>query len=338
MKSKIKNFIVSHRSLLIIIRNLIRLRSSINQDDLKIPDSDISDYSDHSKKLKYNPNSQIFDNNLYGTEAVLKKYLGKKTVFDCYIEHGLFFGPHIQLDQKRYYTKKVITFGETRLQHLKRELPEKKAIPIGPYIHYAELTELPFIRLKKGKKLLFFPDHSTTTLSIEQNIVKNIELLNNLKVKYGLDQIVLCLYYLDIDAEKIKLYQEAGFDLFTSGSKWDSSFLNRLKSIIHSCDLTLSTAVGTHVGYCIYLNKPHTIIKLDEPKTFNANHSLAKIVDTIENDSKRLKEVKEIEDEFQAEGNEKLFTCITKSQYEICNKYWGFNYIKDKEELTNIVY
>ena len=35
----------------------------------------------------------------------------------------------------------------------------------------------------------------------------------------------------------------------------------RLKSIIKTSDITMANAIGTHLGYCIYLNKPHYLFK-----------------------------------------------------------------------------
>ncbi len=337
MKNKIKNFLVSHKLLLVLLKNLVLLRRQSHDRTVPKDEADFRRFGDLSRKLQYNPVSHIFDNNLYGTEYMLKAFLDKTRSLDCYIEHGLFFGPHIQMDQGNYYTPKVLTFGDTRLSHLKRQLPQKETIAIGPYIHYAKSVEIPFLNLNKGKTLLYFPDHSTSTLTIDQNITENIKFLNHIKSNYNIENIVVCLYYLDIDEEKVSRYEEAGFKLFSCGSKWDIHFLSRLKAIIEKSDLTVSTAVGTHVGYCIYLKKPHTIVKMGEHIKPNENHDLTDVVTAIETNPERLAEVREIEKEFVHTNTWDLHTTISGTQYEICEKYWGFNHIKNKQQLTELL-
>ena len=56
----------------------------------------------------------------------------------------------------------------------------------------------------------------------------------------------------------------------TAGYIMDPLFLSRLKSIIQLSDLTMSNNVGTHLGYCIYLNKPHWIVR---QKIGNTSHN-----------------------------------------------------------------
>ena len=70
------------------------------------------------------------------------------------------------------------------------------------------------------------------------------------------------IYYKDIlNNIYPKYFEDAGFKIVTAGNLYDINFLSRLKLIIQLADFTASTSIGTHTGYCVYLNKPHFLIK-----------------------------------------------------------------------------
>ena len=337
MKNAIKIRLVGSKYLLILVKLLMKVIKRNLEAWAADSGPSFRVFSNFSRQLGYYPGSHIFDNNLYGIEHTLKEFSNKEGTVNCYIEHGLFFGDHIQQDEASYYTTRIITFGESRIKHLNNRLPSKNALAIGPYIHYARTIKLPFINLRNGKTLLFFPNHSTSSLISVQNIDNNISFLIKLKSKYGLENIVISLYYLDIDEDITRKYRRAGFQLFTAGSKWDQNFLNRLRTMIEKSHLTVSSSVGTHVGYCTYLGKPHTIVKLKEKIVENKNHQLIKNVIASEKGEKRLSEINEIEREFVQSDKMNLHTSISLKQYSVCQKYWGFNYVKKKEELYNLL-
>ena len=52
-------------------------------------------------------------------------------------------------------------------------------------------------------------------------------------------------------------YLEHGFECVTAGHIYDPFFLSRLKSIIDLATITTSNEIGTHIGYCIFMGKPH---------------------------------------------------------------------------------
>ena len=45
-----------------------------------------------------------------------------------------------------------------------------------------------------------------------------------------------------------------------AGHAYDPHFLDRLRTLIELSDITLSNNLGTHIGYCVSLGKPHWII------------------------------------------------------------------------------
>ncbi len=78
------------------------------------------------------------DNNCFGIGWSLRQYAGlKKSYCNALVEHGYFFGTYVQEVEKITFTKKLLTFGEVRKEHIEAVVNDKDIYPIGPYIHYA---------------------------------------------------------------------------------------------------------------------------------------------------------------------------------------------------------
>jgi hypothetical protein len=291
-----------------------------------------------SKKFPYLPFSYIVDNNLYGLYYILSKY-GNKSPFnkiDTYIEHGLFFGDLVKDEQINLKTKNIITFSENRKFHLLKKINHKNIIPIGPYIHYADdlFSEDKFFQVKKslGKVLLVFPVHSIKNFDTRFEINDFINYIESIKSNY--DNIIICMYWLDIIRNNyIQSYLNKKYKIVTAGHRFDICFMSRLKTLIKLSDYTISNSIGTHIGYCIYLQRPHFIFKQKSSQSFisqfNYDHYLNSRLNINENIE--IKEKLEIEDAFSVYS-----PFITEKQYQVSNKYWGFDKIKSKYEFRLI--
>lgn len=334
----IKQQIVRYRLVLKIIQKYYNFlyffkKASINKVE------EFTGWVKKSNNLKNPGISKIFDNNLYGHEYVLSHYSQLNKEFDAYIEHGLFFGNHIQNDQKHYFTKNIITFSNIRAKCINRLIPTKSATPIGPYIHYAREISIEQLflseKLKKGKTLLYVPDHSTSSVSITYQISKDVKLIEELKSKYDIQNVVICCYYKDLYNSNLENYIDRDCIIFTAGSKWEKTFLSRLKTIINLSDYVVSGAVGTIIGYSVYLNKPTTIIDTGSIMTIKGSKKTSKLVNDAENDTLRKKQIREIQSLFEQKN--KLNQTINKNQWNICDKYWGFSQVKDTKALHRIL-
>lgn len=84
---------------------------------------------------------------------------------------------------------------------------------------------------------------------------------------------LIYLYWKDAVLGKDKEYMDNGFTIVTAGYQSDFRFLKRLKTFIKLSDFTMSNAVGTHVGYCVVLDKPHYIFsqKISYKSDLNAD-------------------------------------------------------------------
>lgn len=294
----------------------------------------IFEYDKLTKKLPYKPNEYIIDNNLYGIGFWLKKYSGlmKSFKINGYVEHGLFIGSLVKKESIDCFANSIFTFGESRFNHLSKRTNKRINI-IGPYIHYADslLNEFETLKQKKdlGSVLLVFPSHSIKDLAVDYD---SKEFVNEIKkIAKSYDSVLVCLYYIDALNEKITNFYEAhGFKITTAGHAYDYNFLSRLKSIIKLADYTISNSTGTHVGYCIYLNKPHYIFS---QKTNYQGKNIKELKLRSVYETKTLKlEQEEIKTAFSLKNNG-----ITNEQKEIVDKYWGLPYIMTPEALSIVL-
>ena len=224
----------------------------------------------------------------------------------------IYYGDYIPYTSYCKTVTKILTFSAVRERVLKKT--NKPVIAIGPYIHYVPylLGEEDFLNIKKqyGKILLFFPKHTTREGGQKFSIETIIDALKNIAVQYGFQSVFVCMYYYDIlHSNFASLYEHAGFKVVTAGHQLDLNFLPRLKSIISLADYTVSNAIGTHTGYCIYMGKVHSIINpinyLDMPQDFiEITKAFLPFSSTIE-----------------------------KKQYDMVAKYWGIDLLKKPEEL-----
>jgi len=270
----------------------------------------------------------------FGIADAIKKYTGIRQRLNCCIEHGVYFGNTYFEDEAvdSGFTK-LVTFGRQRLEHLKM-VAKVEIIPIGPYIYYAEpslsLEKINRIKKKNGKTLLVFPTHSIDRVDKEFDYEKFLSNIEMFKRNHGFKTVLVCMFYKDLMLGRDKAYLEHGYQVVTAGYRDDYMFLRRLKSFILLSDYTISNDIGTHLGYCVCLGKPHTVfeqtIKIkpytktdleNEPEVYNP---------TVE------QEKNEVKREFMT-FEEK----ITERQKQIVNRFWGTEFIRGKKELAQLL-
>lgn len=271
-------------------------------------------YETLAAPIPYYPMESVKDSNFYGQSYAIKEYACIRKLGYA-IEHGLYYNDYIPYASFCRTIRKIITFSPRRKKVLQARL-DKPVIPIGPYIHYAQplLNEAEIAEIKKkyGKILLFFPSHSSVEGKQTYEVERMIAELKNICERGGFQTVFVNMYYYDIlHTDYVKYYLNAGFQVVTAGHRLDIHFLSRLKSIIGLSDYTVSNSVGTHLGYCIWMNKPHYIINnIDLP----------------------LKDYKKIESFFLT-----YHEMIQPEQYAVVSEYWGFEYVRAPEELKNIL-
>ena len=271
----------------------------------------------------------------YGMNKVLKKYAGFPMSYKIHVlfEHGVICTDYVSGGFRVHEYLPSMVASQYRVNILKQQNGYKGAYAIGPYIHYADslLTkeEIKAEKERLGRTLLVFPSHSLNTTTSMFNIE---EFINKIKeTSKDFDSVRICMYYQDVFLKRHISYQKEGFEVVTAGNYNDYYFMPRLKSIIETSDITMANAIGSHLGYCIYLNKPHYLFKQNithehtnkfDENLVNEGLIKEKFSDNVTNMTKLFSEYHEN---------------ITKEQYDFISYLWGFNEVKTHSELKELI-
>ncbi len=269
-------------------------------------------------------------NDFYFNALNLKKYAGidENDYIRAAIEHGPYMGEGFWDQDVNSPFSSIIVCANYRREILKK-VCNKNIIVIGPYIAYAKnvLSNKAMQKEKKrlGNNLLVFPSHSTHWVYTEYNINDFISKIQEISKNF--DTVRICMYWKDILRGTYKPYQKTGFEIVCAGHIYEPNFLPRLRSIIELSDFTMSNNIGTHIGYCVYLNKPHYLIE----SQFKFINHLENSSEILSNDS-NFKSKIDIKKAFS-----KFSDIITDEQFKVVDKYWGISEVKTKEEMKSIL-
>ena len=267
-------------------------------------------------------NPGIVGNICYGNNKALKKALGRKYDKHCMIEHGVYFGRVVLENEctipeiSTIYTSSPYRY-EVLTKHFGTNF-SKRIVTVGPYIEYAKnftsVNKLKKLKKKLGKVLLVFPSHSSPEHSLEFDFDSWLNEIR--KCSTGFDTVIISLFWLDIKNGNYKRYLKEGYLLACNGNRFDPQFLSRQKDLITIADATMSNDVGTHVGYCITLGKPHYIfhqkIILEYYTQFKESE------DSDETSKNRMHEYNQLFDAFN-----EFNIPITENQKLLVEYYWG---------------
>lgn len=277
------------------------------------------------RRLNFFTDSKYPANRFYGMEKSLRKFARFQKPIDACIEHGLFFGDYfVEKETNSSPFGFLITFSHYRKDIVRRH-SKIPVLCIGPYINYCDilLSQEEMLRVKAslGKTLLAFPSHSIPDNQTNFSKDEFVDYLSSLKREHHFDSIVVCEYYVDYLRDKGAAYSKAGFKVVCCGSREDPLFLSRLKTFIMLSDVTASNEVGTNLGYCIFLGKPH--IYFPQKQQYLLKTGKIEIhPNSFYKDKKSL-------------GS--LFTdyseTISSRQIEAASFYWGFDCILDASSL-----
>ena len=123
--------------------------------------------------------------------------------------------------------------------------------------------------------------------------------------------------------------KDAGFEVVCNGHIFDSNFLCRQKTLFELADATISNGVGSHIGYSVFMGKPHWLID-DEYEYVNSQRG---------GDAKDLTDVS-MKDNYQrvkAAFLDNTDYDITKQQQDIIDEFWGVSDMKNPDELRELL-
>ena len=164
------------------------------------------------------------------------------------------------------------------------------------------------------KIMVLYPFHSEYNIKARYDTEVFMKNASNLAKDLGVGNILVSLHPADIANHFDREYEGKRFVTVSAGLD-QIHFLPKLKAIMSIADIIYSNAIGTHVGYSLYLNKPNII-------NLTSNNTLL--------EKSKYNEEQEL---FAKTFNGSSPFTITAEQRELCDYYYGFRYIKTPESL-----
>lgn len=308
----------------------------------KTKDLEVTDIFTLIENMEYMKRDE-FLSDIYSIEYTLNQYAGMPNDYPIRgnIEHAPQLSKLLAGGFSVHNSLPSIVCSKFRAELIENEEGNHGAYSIGPYIAYAKhaYTKQKIVEEKKrlGKNLLVFPAHSIQGLDMNYDFE---DFKNQIKlIGEDFDSIRICLFWKDIVEGKYKYYLDDEFELVTAGNFYDPLFMPRLKTIIETSTVTMSNRLGTHLGYCVFMNKPHYLcssdVKMEKSNTdgekmSNHQYKFSRLFqESLDNDEK----ITELIQEFSVYREN-----ISKKQHKIINYYWGIDQIKSKHEIRDLIY
>ena len=272
-------------------------------------------------------------NDCYGYAHILKRYAEVDLNYQIksVLEHSALLYDHVWKYDIVAPLPSIFTFSDYRFPFI-RQFTNKALFAIGPSIHYAKChfsdDELKNLRKQLGKTLLVFLPHSSWSTYIEFDIKKILSVLKNLEREF--DNIMICLGWKEVLRDIEKPFIAEGYSCVTAGHIYDKNFLDRLKTIILLSSHTVSFSYGTHIGFCIYLNKPHWVISGINQKV-NVINKIDKATAIYKPTPLSKNQVSHFLSYFKEPRDD-----ISKKQLELVDIIWGISHVKTKKELREL--
>lgn len=265
----------------------------------------------------------------YGAFSVLKQYASLESFMlpplKLGLQHGYVFEMHTW-EQSKLDLRNLV-WSEKVVKMYQEHTSNKNIFAIGAPFFYAEsllsAEEIKEEKKKLGKNLLAFPMHSSVCCDTDFDPNKFLSILEEEKKHF--ESVRVCMYWKDILRGAHKVYLEHGFDCVCNGHINDINFLRRQKALFEIADATISNGIGSHVGYSVFMNKPHKLI--DDTYEYRGGDG-AQLTDMMTKSN-----FKKVENAF-LESQEYV---ITKNQLDVVDEFWGISSFKSKEELRKLL-
>ena len=206
----------------------------------------------------------------YGMKKALLAYVGLPRFFPlkAHLQHGA--GMIYRDDQPdpgvlgtKY--KNIFLCNRYQADICEKYLPRKNIYVVGS-IFPLYRKQQGIIQDESAEGSLFFTAHSSEAVKAYDNIEKTLNILNNLP-DY-LKPIKVSIYYTDLLRGLNKIYEDQGYETFTSGHRSDTQFVNKFYQILKSVKYAIGTTLGSQTYYAVEMDIPYIIIG-DPPELIN---------------------------------------------------------------------
>lgn len=268
----------------------------------------------------------------YGHATVLKRYAMFPKIYQikAVVEHGVFVEQRVYEAEINAALPAYFTFSPVRHKVLRKHT-DKAMFSIGPLLHYAphflSSTDLEAEKKRLGKNLLVFPAHSTHWIDCNYDVSEFCRSLEEAGKEF--DNVRVCLYWKDILRGLAQEYMSHGFECVTAGHMFDPQFISRLKSLIETATITASNNIGTSLGYCIYMAKPHWFLFTQMSLAAEDISIFKRDVDLSKYEKPHIHELMKLFSERRGD--------ISDKQKDIIDLYWGLSETKPPEQMQHII-
>jgi len=245
------------------------------------------------------------------------------------IEHGIGWLQRVPNNVNQPFVHCAIAQGGYRKKaicSLRRGMP---LYTVGPYVHYAPQyytdSVIEEIKAFLGRTLLIFPAHTYELSDVTYGKERFVDTVMQ-RWATSFDSVLVSAYWHDADDEVFSLFEKAGARVVSSGLREDPLFISRLKTLITLSDAVAGNALGTHIGYCEYLNKPFYMIDGDAAVIADTGNAFKS------EEERQLDEVfRTASDLYKADGDSAL-------RLKFYRRYWGgSDAIKSPEEIRCMI-
>ena len=294
--------------------------------------SNIFDYN-YNARYRQGYYKENYDSNImYGIGTAFRSYAGYSGKICCTTEHGI---PPLRVDnfsEFRDNNAPILLAHSEERRELIQPLTNKLIITYGPsFVPYAKGIytdfQVKYIKRNNGKTLVIFPVHNNDVsayVNYKQEQDEFIEYVKKIKDEQDFEEVIACLYYVDVERGMQSLYERQGWKVVCAGNNKNYDFADALKSIFQIADAVIVQGL-TGVAYSTYLGIPCHFYKYDE-ELQHANGIVTNNTAWVQPTKKRLLEL-----------FPNISDTISKEQYDFCNKTWGYDCVKTPVEMKLIL-
>lgn len=211
------------------------------------------------EKLAFSDDTVIYHAiDLYGLSNEMSRYgfFPKIVTFPITGQHGsvLRDAKIFEPEAKTIYPIMAVYNKKLKRQFL-NSYSKKTIITTSPFVTYKN-----HFKIKKSfnaKGTIYFPEHSSNVMDIDNNVNDLIEKVNSLSDEFK--PVTFCFHFIDIRLGYHKPYLAAGFNCVTAGHYKDPLFMKRFYDILKNYKYAMGNSIGSHTFYAVDMGIPYSL-------------------------------------------------------------------------------
>lgn len=210
----------------------------------------VRELEDLCLEKQHSPVEQFVPNCFYGNSFILKAYacLDQAMSLPLVLPHGVNLSHEPWQIELNSVNDLLLCHSDIQAIDYREISDKKRVIPIGaPYLYASRLvSRYGHYRKRNEGSMIVFPAHSTHHLTAEFQEDQLMALLKEISKN---SEVIICLYWRDIQLGRHHRYIREGFDVTTCGHMYEEMFLIRLAVLLQSHTSCLINRLGSCAFY-----------------------------------------------------------------------------------------